>query len=219
MAKFFSKIADVCQKENLLYTATIFHKGVEIILKDSYKLIQHPLRDFKKLFNLEEGKKEAIPYNFYTRENIILDRALISDVEKGFESTSQRDLFRTIVKEERENGCQNFFVDDLYIDHSRYYCYYHKMDCVTLMRGLLAFQRRIMEFTKETLGERVDILEFTTASRFADFYFQKRGCYKGVFEVQSNNRAFIQESVRGGICAVTRVFVWRKSHQGLLILT
>jgi len=48
----------------------------------------------------------------------------------------------------------------------------------------------------------VDIFDFTTASRFSDYYFQKRGCYRGVFELQSNNQAFVQEAVQGGICAV-----------------
>eukprot|EP00965_Chrysotila_dentata_P128272 4240589-Pleurochrysis_carterae.AAC.1 len=42
-------------------------KVVKLILKDSYKMISSPLRDFPKMFKLEDVK-EVMPYDLYTRE-------------------------------------------------------------------------------------------------------------------------------------------------------
>eukprot|EP00965_Chrysotila_dentata_P184171 6080734-Pleurochrysis_carterae.AAC.1 len=42
-------------------------KVVNLYLKDSYKMISSPLRDFPKMFKIE-AQKEVMPYDLYTRE-------------------------------------------------------------------------------------------------------------------------------------------------------
>ena len=44
-------------------------KNINIIVKDPYKLIPMPLRDFGKCLKLDVNK-EAMPYNVYTYENV-----------------------------------------------------------------------------------------------------------------------------------------------------
>ena len=68
------------------------------------------------------------------------------------------------------------------------------------------FRQRIKEFTFDTLGTEVDVLLFVTISSFADYYYQNRCCYMGCYELQSNNRNFVQEAVRGGICYANPLF-------------
>ena len=202
MARLLLDIQSVMKKNNLVYGCTIRHKGRKINLRDSYKLIQAPLGDFAKMFDLDEGKREAIPYNFYTMETIS-NRAHIhvDDMMDCFELTEDKQKFMEICREEMENGCHNFYCDSFgNIDHVAYYCYYHRLDCEVLRAGMKVFREWIWNFTESTLRNPVDIWEFMTASSFADHYFQYVGCYDLCYELQGNLRSFVQESVRGGIC-------------------
>ena len=49
--------------------------------------------------------------------------------------------------------------------------------------------------------------QFVTLSSFADYYCGARSCYFNTYALQSNNRSFVQESVRGGICYANPKFV------------
>ena len=53
------------------YYNPIRKKKINIIVKDSYKLIPMPLRDFGKCFKLDVSK-EVMPYNVYTYENVTM---------------------------------------------------------------------------------------------------------------------------------------------------
>ena len=44
-------------------------KFIKVLFQDSYNLISNPLRDFNKMFDLE-NKKEILPYDLYNTENI-----------------------------------------------------------------------------------------------------------------------------------------------------
>ena len=60
---------------------------------------------------------------------------------------------------------------------------------------------------------RVSISFDYTISSFADYYFQRSGCYEGCCSLQGNARAFVQESIRGGKCQANDKFV-RQVVQG-----
>ena len=51
------------------YYNPISKKKIKLVIKDSYKLIPMPLRDFGKCFNLD-CHKEVMPYSVYTYENV-----------------------------------------------------------------------------------------------------------------------------------------------------
>ena len=53
-------------------------KTIKIIVKDSYKLIPMPLRDFGKCFNLD-CHKEVMPYGVYTHQNVEMGACRIQD--------------------------------------------------------------------------------------------------------------------------------------------
>ena len=119
--------------------------------RDSFKLISKPLRDFQKMFQLEEGKKEAIPYDYYTVDNILLDEMVpIDDVKSFFKLDDDKALFENILVDEFEDlTAFNFDVDltNRTMNPVQYYKYYHKHDCITLRRGVEVFRQRIKEFT------------------------------------------------------------------------
>ena len=203
MASGLKKIITVCRRDNLLYNAQIIHNGVKMELRDSYKMIVAPLRDFQKMFNLDVGKRECIPYTFYRLGN--LDRANSVGYEEVFphvrpphKSTDETSLFMEIIREEREDGCQNYRCDDRTFDALEYYKYYHRMDCLVLMKGLQAFDRNMASFARQSCGICVSLFSFLTSSSFADYYMGKSGCYRGVCEVTGRIRRYVQGSVRGG---------------------
>ena len=132
----------------------------------------------------------------------------MNDVMEYFELEGDREKFLEICREEMDNGCMNFYCDAFgNIDHVAYYCYYHRLDCEVLRRGMQVFRERIKNFTGDTLRFPVDIWEFMTASSFADYYFQQHGCYDLCYELQGNLRSFVQESVCGGICYANEEFI------------
>ena len=53
-------------------------KKINIIVKDPYKLIPVPLRDFGKCFKLDVSK-EIMPYNVYTYENVTMGACRVKD--------------------------------------------------------------------------------------------------------------------------------------------
>ena len=98
------KISSICKKNNQLYACTIYHKRRKIVLRDSFKLISKPLRDFQKMFQLPEGKKEAIPYDYYTVDNILLDKMIpIDDIKSFFKLEDDKVLFEQILTDEFED--------------------------------------------------------------------------------------------------------------------
>ena len=70
-------ITSICMKNNQLYQCIILHNRCKIVLYDKYKLIPKFLVDFQGMFDLEDGKKEAIPYEYYTLENILLTNTMV----------------------------------------------------------------------------------------------------------------------------------------------
>ena len=219
-----TKISSICKKDNQLYSCVIFHRNRMIVLRDSFKLISKPLKDFQRMFDLCEGKKEAIPYDFYTVDNINEEHTMVSidTLKTFFKTENDKELFEQILQEEHENqivhGREKNFTVDLVgrsVNAVEYYLYYHQHDCITLKRGMEVFRERLGSFTNDTLSHELDIFQFITISSFADCYYQLRGCYNGCYELQSNNRSFVQEAVRGGVCYANPKFVKRTLTNGI----
>ena len=146
MAEYLSNISMICIKENLVYA-----------VKNSYKVIV-PLKDFKKMFDLSQGKKEAIPYEFYTMENIVDDSLVdVNTFRNAFKTDKDKELFDTILQEEIENDCPFFDVIDGRLDHVAYNMMYHEFDLITLMKGIKVLRQRVNTLCQETLGFPIDI--------------------------------------------------------------
>lgn len=164
------------------------------------------------MFDLPVGKKEIIPYNYYTVEKLTHDLVSIDDIlpflRPPYKEADETVEFKQLLIEELRNGCPNFNVSDYCsrFDAFAYYLYYHYWDCRILAEGMLEFQKRVARFTGDALDRMVDIMTFYTIGSFGDFYFQQHGCYDGIYEPCGNTRSFAQESVRGGICYVNPKF-------------
>ena len=74
------------------------YTGFKIIIKDSYKLITSPLRDFPKTFNWGDIEKEVMPYKLYTEENIKKHFIPISEALSYLEEHQKLQFIKNIEK-------------------------------------------------------------------------------------------------------------------------
>jgi hypothetical protein len=174
---------------NKLISAKGRFNDFDIEIKDSYHLITMPLRNFPKVFGIENTIKEVMPYTLYTDDNILKRHIPI------------RTALNILPKDEHEQFLNNIKrwnlqQDDSYdiIKYSSYYC---EIDCKILYQGYTTFRKWI----KETF--KLDIDNILTGASLAHQYFVNEGCYDGVNELGGVPQYFIQGCVVGGrvMCA------------------
>jgi hypothetical protein len=174
---------------NKLISAKGRFNDYDIEIKDSYHLITMPLRNFPKVFGIENTVKEVMPYTLYNDENIA--KRYVS-IESALELVADDEKVQFLQNITR----WNLQVDDTYdiIKYSSMYC---EIDCKILCEGYNTFRKWI----KETF--KLDIDFILTGASLAHQYFVNEGCYDGVNELGGVPQLFIQGCVVGGrvMCA------------------
>lgn len=195
--KYLTKI-DTIEKGTGLMNANClyFHndKVICINIRDSIKMINMPLSKFGKTFNLNV-KKEILPYDLYTEENIEINWIPIN---KCLEYLKKDDHKEYIENCEKWNCIQDGKINIL--KYSGIYCY---MDCITLRDGYEAFRGLVREAIK------LDIHDYMTLPSMANDYLVRAGCYDDVLKLSGVPRHFIQNCVVGGrtMCRRNEKFV------------
>ena len=187
-------------KDNSIYSVSITHYGITIELRDSYKLIPSPLRDFTKIFNLpdELKKKEAINYTFYKMETLETINHNVDDYIKNFTDEEKHIFYEAMANKDFEYNIESF-------NANKYYDYYLKYDCLVLKEGLLKFDEIIQTITGTGCKTSLSIYDSLTISSLAHQYMLNNGAYNDVYKVSGNVREFISRAVFGG-----RVNVYEK---------
>jgi hypothetical protein len=174
---------------NKLISAKGRFNDYEIEIKDSYHLITMPLRNFPKVFGIENTIKEVMPYTLYTDDNITKRFVSIDDALSHLPKDEHEQFLTNIER-------WNLRKDDTYdiIKYSSLYC---EIDCKILYEGYFTFRKWI----KDTF--KLDIDYILTGASLAHQYFIKEGCYEGVNELGGVPQLFIQGCVVGGrvMCA------------------
>ncbi len=160
-----------------------------IEIKDSYHLITMPLRNFPKVFAIENTVKEVMPYTLYNEDNIKKRYVKIKEALNILAEDEKEQFLNNIER-------WNLQIDDTYdiIKYSSMYC---EIDCKILYQGYNTFRKWI----KETF--KLDIDFILTGASLAHQYFINEDCYKGVNELGGVPQLFIQGCVVGGrvMCA------------------
>ena len=177
------------EKGNTMYSIKILHKGRTFNLIDSYKLITVGLKKFKKDFQLDFGKAEAIAYTFYKT-----DTPDIVSVEeyKNALAPADRKTFMDVLAEDGEE----FEYDEKAQTFNcvEYYKMYLNLDCLTLRAGLQKFNTNIEIFTDGALN----ISNCLTISSLGHKYFSMNGAYDGLYNICGNLRAYVSKAITGG---------------------
>ena len=129
-------IKNSLEKDGQFYKTNIIYRGVTIALVDSYKLIPRRLSDFKKMFGLKVGKKEAINYRAYT---VGMDEFYsIKKYRKGLRP-EERKIF--------DEEYPKFEVKGSKFNAMAYYKHYLEADVLTLRAGLEKMNDCVRELT------------------------------------------------------------------------
>ena len=178
------------QGSNLLVYNGLFSyhgKTIEVIIRDTYKLISKPLRDFGRCFSLDQ-KKEVMPYSLQTDENIA-ERYLTRETVMEAPELKDEEFHKTFWANCEEWGCYDEELGFDLIDYAMAYC---ERDCAVLRDGFNIFNQWMIEATG------LSIFSHLTIPSLVHEFFITQGCYKDVFECSGVVRAFIQKCVVGG---------------------
>jgi len=188
LIQYLRNVSELARGNKLISAKGRFN-DYDIEIKDSYHLITMPLRNFPKVFGIENTVKEVMPYTLYTDDNIAKRFVSIEDALKVIVEDEQEQFLNNIKR-------WNLQVDDTYdiIKYSSMYC---EIDCKILCNGYNTFRKWI----KETF--KLDIDFILTGASLAHQYFINQGCYEGVNELGNVPQLFIQGCVVGGrvMCA------------------
>ena len=163
-------------------------KTINIIAKDSYKLIPMPLRDVGKCFKLDVNK-EVMPYNVYTYENVNMGACLIQSALDILKDDDEQKFLDNL---ETWDCILGKGMDNQMFDLIRYSIIYCKMDCKVLMDGYEVLRRWVLEHTE------LDVYNFITIQSMASSFMLKSGCYGNVYQISGVTQLFITKCVVGG---------------------
>jgi len=191
--KYLSRIDTIEKGTGLMNCNARYYnygKFVDIQIRDSLKMINMPLAKFGGAFGLDV-KKEIMPYDLYTEENVETVWIPIQDCIDAVEA-SNLDPTQYLENCEEWDCICNGLINIL--KYAGEYCY---LDCVVLQQGYEKFASLV----EEAIGE--DINNYISLASMAHNYLIKEGCYDGVLQMSGVPRAFIQKCVVGGrtMCA------------------
>ena len=167
-------------------------KIVRVEIIDSLKMINMGLGKFHSCFDLGEIKKEILPYNLYTEENV-KKRFIPLDICLTYVKRSdKKEYIENCEKWKCVEISQDPEDDNKYVDIIKYSSEYCFMDCITLEKGYGKFRQMCLDACD------LDIYDFVSLASLSDFYLKKEGCYDNVYQLSGVVRAFIQECIVGG---------------------
>jgi len=173
---------------NKLISAKGRFNDYDIEIKDSYHLITMPLRNFPKVFAIENTVKEVMPYTLYNEENIAKRFVPIDEALQIIHADEKEQFLNNIARWNLQVDFDGVSTYDI-IKYSSMYC---EIDCKILYQGYNTFRKWI----KETF--KLDIDFILTGASLAHQYFINEGCYDGVNELGGVPQMFIQGCVVGG---------------------
>jgi len=155
----------------------------EVSFFDSRNFLAMKLSSFKDVFNLNV-KKEILPYDLYTTQNI-------KDV-----LISKEECLKYVKTEEHEEyleNCKMWGCDyDDEIDIIAYSIKYCEMDCEVLKKGISTFREWMCDITG------LDIYYYCSIASVSLDYIVKEGCFNDCYKLAGTPRDFIQKCVVGG---------------------
>ena len=162
---------------------------VKIVIKDSLKIINMPLRKFGECFKLEV-EKDIMPYAVYTPVNI--DKVYVPITSAlHYVKNNEKQQFLNNIDKWNCRGAGHKFNEYNIIKYSSEYC---KLDCSVLHQGYDTFRNWMLEYTK------LDIDDYITLQSLASDYKLKEGCYNDVAMFSGVVQHYISNCIVGGRC-------------------
>ena len=166
-----------------LFTDFATGRKVRVAIRDSYRMIEMPLRAFGKSFRLEIAK-EVLPYSLFTPANVARERVPLAE---ALSHVAEADKAQFLENAEAW-GC----LDGGQLDHIKYSSHYCRLDCSVLRQGWETFRGWMLEYTG------LDPDAYITLQSLAADFMVKEDCFDGVPQLSGIPQAFISQCVVGG---------------------
>jgi hypothetical protein len=175
---------NVIEKSGKVISFDGIFNGIKIKVKDSLLLINMPLRDFGKTFNLEQ-EKEVMPYDLYNDEELFKQRIIKIEDAVKYIKENEKEQFLNNINKWKLNVCNKFDI----IKYSQKYC---EIDCKVLKEGYEIFRQWFLE------GTNIDIDNKLTLASVGYTYAINEGVFDGLYSLSGTPSLFISKAVRGG---------------------
>ncbi|KAK8888354.1 hypothetical protein M9Y10_039422 [Tritrichomonas musculus] len=182
-----------------------------LTFRDSYSIIQAPLRSFANMFNLNVHK-EVMAYKLYTEHNI--NRGMVSALEFQLQYYAENkdnkplknitnDWKQLIENAKIANAYSNLKIEEHSsatpcIDIMQYAKFYCKKDCIVLMKGMEKFNSDLIEVFEKTKTKMGSVHNFISISSIGYQFAKMYGCFDRCYELSGKPQNFIQRCVSGG---------------------
>ena len=163
---------------------------ITLTIKDSYKLISIPLREFGDCFKLDVPK-EGMPYIIHTYESFSNGSASIQSALVILNDSGKQQFLNNVEQ-------WNCGIDNQMFGLNKYSSIYCKMDCEVLMDGYEVFRPWILEHT----GFYID--HYITIQSLASELMLQSGCCNNVFQISGALQQYIARAVVGGRCMTAK---------------
>ena len=180
-----------CQKDNNLYSVSLWHRGVKVEFIDSFKIIPMALEKMPNALGLvKHKKKEAIAYKYYDKNT---SKQLVVPIKEYMKylPVDERKIFKKEVKEHPsyriEGGVPCF-------SPLAWYMTYLEQDCQTLKEGIQKFDEILLEIT----DGNVSVHDRITISSLTHLYMSIEGAFDGLYEIRGNLKNYINKAIVGG---------------------
>ena len=160
-----------------------------ITFKDSYAIITKPLKLFPEMFQLDSGRKEVFPYNYYNSSNT---QSIYGSIKEALEfiPINDQDQFLTNLQ---ELDCVK---DDDQFNMRTYAEFYCEQDVLILKQGFMKFRKLLLD------QFNLDAFNFVSISSIANRYMELN-CYwknNNLYDLANTPRDFISRCIIGGRC-------------------
>ena len=163
-----------------------------LTFKDSLAIIPKPLKLFPEMFQLDSGKKEVFPYNYYNSTNI---KKRYGNIDEALEfiPVQDQDQFKTNLQE------LDCIIHDNQFDMRIYAIFYCEQDVRILKEGFEKFRSLLLQ------QFNLDAYSFVSISSIAN-RFMEQNCYwknNNLYDLANTPRDFISRCIIGGRCMLS----------------
>ena len=188
LIKYLNRINEITNGNDIMENSGVFYnrymkKNINIVIKDSYKLIPMKLKMFSEIFKLK-CEKEVMPYKIYSKENIENNNIDLLEFKKYFD---EKDYLLFIDNCKKWNCINNNKVN--IIKYSGEYC---KIDVKLLKEGYEKFSSWMKE-----INPNININNTISISSLAHLHMIIKNCYNNIYKIGGNVRQYIQKCLVG----------------------
>jgi len=189
---YIQKVYKICRKDGAFYSVNINVLGINIEIRDSFKIITAGIKKMPKMFKLpaKYHKNEAIAYSYHTVDRITKNIENVNVYKTFLDHKLHKEFDRIL--ENKVVECEYCPIKKTF-NPFKYYKEYGILDVLILKESMIRFNKELKSLFPE---KNLDTIDFLTISKIA-----LTSVYDKISNIQhvcGNLRKFISKAVYGG---------------------